>query len=161
MRWVQGGETLQLADRELVFLRPPLYDNPTTRVVFDTKSKVLWAADLFATPVTGPTQEAADLPADALFEGFMQFQQWNSPWIELVDPAKYARKVDELTSLGIETIASTHGPAFTGAMVEQGLGLLRDVLVHDAGPEPGQPVLDEVVAQILGGAAPVSADAGL
>jgi hypothetical protein len=82
-------------------------------------------------------------------------------WIELVDPARYARKVEELTSLGIEAIASTHGPAFTGAMVEQGLGLLRDVLVHDAGPEPGQPVLDEIVAQILGGAAPLPADAGV
>jgi flavorubredoxin len=149
MRWVQGGESVRIADRELVFVRPPLYDNPTTRVVFDTKSKVLWAADLFATPVTQPTQEAADMPADALFEGFMQFQQWNSPWVELVDPARYAAKVAELTALDVQAIASTHGPAFTGAMVEQGFGLLRDVLTHDAGPEPGQPVLDEIVAQIL------------
>jgi flavorubredoxin len=154
MRWVQGGERVQLADRELVVLRPPLYDNPTTRVAFDTKSKVLWAADLFATPLTAPTTEAADVPADALFEGFMQFQQWNSPWIELVDADRYAAKVAELAALDIQAIASTHGPAFTGAMVEQGMGMLRDVLVHDAGPEPGQPVLDEIVAQILGTSVP-------
>ena len=54
LRWVDHGGTLDIGDRVLAFERPPLFDSPTTRAVFDTRSRVLWAADCFATPVEQP-----------------------------------------------------------------------------------------------------------
>jgi flavorubredoxin len=159
LRWVGPDESLDVGDRTLSFLRPPLYDSPTTRVVADPVSGVLWAADLFACPVTGPTHRAEELDQAALREGFTQFQQWNSPWVELVDRDRYRAEVDKLAACGISAIGSTHGPAFVGPdEVALALDLLR--AVPDAGPipQPGQAVLDHIVAAMQdAGAAPGSA----
>jgi flavorubredoxin len=148
LRWVGDRETLDIGDRELVFLRPPLYDSPTTRVVFDPASRVLWAADLFAAPVPVATNDAADVDPGAYEEGFLAFQRWNSPWHELVDPVRYNAEVDRLHSVGAATIASTHGPALRGATVERGFELLRRVIDDATPPMPGQPVLDQIVASL-------------
>src|SRR4051812_27136804 len=50
MRWIVSGETLGIGDRTLVFQRPPLFDSPTTRAVFDASSGLYWAGDLGAAP---------------------------------------------------------------------------------------------------------------
>ena len=47
MRWVVSGDTLDIGDRTLVFQRPPIFDSPTTRAVFD--------------PSTGPVYEGAHI----------------------------------------------------------------------------------------------------
>lgn len=52
-RWLDDGDTLDVGDRELKIVRPPVYDCPTTRGVLDTKSGVYWAVDAFATPIPG------------------------------------------------------------------------------------------------------------
>jgi flavorubredoxin len=152
MRWVGPGETLDVGDRILSFVRPPLYDSPTTRVVADPVSGVLWAADLFATPVLTPTNDAEDLDPGFLAGGFAQFQQWNSPWVHLLDRARYDAEVEKLAAVGATTIASTHGPAFCGSgMVERAFELLRRVPDETVDEQPGQPVLDEIVAGLAGG----------
>lgn len=149
LRWVGPGETLDIGDRTLRFVRPPLYDSPTTRAVFDPVSRVLWAADLFATPAAEPIDDAAQLPAEVLAEGFFQFQQWNSPWYALLDPARYEAEVKGLAAFDIAAIASTHGPAFLGPMVDRAFELLRAVPHTPAAEQPGQAQLDEIVAAIM------------
>jgi flavorubredoxin len=145
-RWVGPGEALDVGDRELSFLRPPLYDSPTTRVVHDPVSGVLWGADLFATPVTEPCVDATALDVDDLASGMAQFQQWGSPWLELIDRDRFDGLVTDLAARDISTIASAHGPAYLGRpAVRMAFELLRAVPDTAVGPQPGQPVLDEIV----------------
>jgi flavorubredoxin len=59
-RWVDDGSHLDLDDRRLRFARPPLWDSPTTRGVFDTSTGVYWAVDAFATPVSTAVEASVD-----------------------------------------------------------------------------------------------------
>lgn len=155
LRWVGPGEALDVGDRTLSFTRPPLFDSPTTRVIADPVSGVLWAADLFAAPVLAPTADVEALDPGFLAEGFCQFQHWNSPWISLVDPDKYRAAVAALAGQGCSAIASTHGPAWRGeAAVARAFELLAGVIDQPCPPEPGQPLLDEIVRQITAGPPP-------
>ncbi|HWC29464.1 MAG TPA: MBL fold metallo-hydrolase, partial [Dehalococcoidia bacterium] len=52
MRWVSDGESFDAGDRVFAAIRPPLYDSPTTRGLYDSKTGVYWASDCFATPVS-------------------------------------------------------------------------------------------------------------
>lgn len=146
LRWVDDGGTLDVGDRVLVFQRPPLYDSPTTRAVFDTRSSVLWAADCFATPLLAPARHIDEVDADFLAAGFAQFQQWNSPWFELVDRARYAAEVERFAALAPQAIASCHAPLVGAAHVDRAFELLRTVPDAPRVPMPDQRVLDEVIA---------------
>ncbi len=59
-RWVDDGSHLDLDDRRLHFVRPPLWDSPTTRGVFDTSTEVDWAVDAFATPCSTAVEASVD-----------------------------------------------------------------------------------------------------
>ena len=63
-RWVMDGESLDIGDRTLHALRPPVYDSPTTRGLFDPTTGVYWAVDTFATPLPDPKMAIADLDPD-------------------------------------------------------------------------------------------------
>lgn len=149
LRWVDVGEVLDAGDRQLQFLRPPAYDSPTSRVVFDPVSRALWAGDMCAVPTDGPTQFAEELEPDALAGGFALFQEALSPWVRLVERDRWHAAVAELEALGIWAIASTHGPAFCGSLVDDAVAMLHGLPDGPAIELPGQPVLDEVVAGIL------------
>lgn len=68
-RFMTDGDTIDAGDRTLVAKRPPLYDNPTTRALFDPKANVLWAVDTFATNVPTPMPETAALSPDEFRDG--------------------------------------------------------------------------------------------
>ena len=53
-RWVMDGESLDVGDRTLHALRPPVFDSPTTRGLYDPTTGVYWAVDTFATPLPDP-----------------------------------------------------------------------------------------------------------
>jgi flavorubredoxin len=89
-RWVTDGESLQLADRTLVAMRPPVYDSPTTRGLFDPTTGVYWAADAFATPLPDPEAGIADLDPEFWAFGLTLFTYGAlSPWLSIVDPGPF------------------------------------------------------------------------
>jgi flavorubredoxin len=135
MRWLADAEPLDIGDRYIVATRPPLFDSPTTRGLFDTLTSVYWGADCFAAPVERPTYNVAEMPLDAWSDGFTLFQQWNAT-------------VDAFAALGVTTIASTHGPALHGANVAAAIDLLRSLPSIPVAPQPGQELLDMIVASM-------------
>jgi flavorubredoxin len=145
-RWVNAGESLHVGDRELHAFRPPAYDGPTTRGLFDPRTGVCWAADCFATIVPHVCDDVGEMPVETWEEGFTVFQLWNSPWLALVDPAKFARACDALAHHEIRAIASAHSPVVQGADVTRAFGLLRGLAGREVPPQPGQPVLDQILA---------------
>jgi flavorubredoxin len=43
VRWVRDGESFQAGDRTLVAVYLPFFDNPTTRGLLDTTTRVYWS----------------------------------------------------------------------------------------------------------------------
>lgn len=146
-RWIMDGEALDIGDRTLQALRPPVYDSPTTRGLFDPKTGVYWAVDTFATPLPDPQMAVADLDPD-FWGGAMALFALGavSPWLSLVDAEKYGRYVDRVQSLDINTIACCHSPVIEGPFIERAFAHVRQLPTLDPPPMPDHSVLEEIIA---------------
>lgn len=146
-RWVMDGEKLDIGDRTLVAMRPPVYDSPTTRGLFDPKTGVYWSSDAFATPLPDPEAGIADLDPEFWQSGITLFAYGAlSPWLSMVDPDKYGAVVSRVQNLAIKTIAGCHTPAIENEFIETAFSHLRQLPLVDPPPLPDQSVLDQIVA---------------
>jgi flavorubredoxin len=146
-RWITDGETLDIGDRQLLAMRPPVYDSPTTRGLFDPTTGVYWSVDTFATPLPDPQMGVGDLDPDFWFEGLALFGLGAvSPWLSLVDEDKYGRYVDRVQGLDITTVAACHSPVIEGPLIEQAFANIRRLPGIVPPQLPDQSVLDQVIA---------------
>ena len=153
MQWINSGEHFHVGDRTLIAMRPPIFDSPVTRGLFDTKTGVYWAVDTFATALPDHLVDAADMPADDWAEMMLQFNRMVSPWHTLLDHAKFNRYVDDVVSLGITTVASGHSGALSGDRLAEAFRLIRTIPTLPAAPLLGQADLDSILADHLAGVA--------
>lgn len=146
-QWVMHGDSLDVGDRTLRALRPPVFDSPTTRGLFDPTTGVYWAVDTFATPLPDPHMAIADLDPEFWDYGMHLFALGAvSPWLTMLDTAKYGRYVDTVQDLDITTIAACHSPVIEGAFIERAFNRVRQFPTLDAPMLPDQSVLDQIVA---------------
>jgi flavorubredoxin len=146
-RWIMDGDTLDIGDRQLLARRPPVYDSPTTRGLFDPTTGVYWSVDTFATPLPDPEMGVADLDPEFWDEGMALFAMGAvSPWLSLVDERKYARYVDQVEGLDITTVAACPSPVIEGPFIEKAFARIRQLPSIDPPPMPDQSVLDEIIA---------------
>lgn len=124
-RFLNENERLDLGDRTITAVRPPVFDNPTTRGVFDDRTGVLWGVDTFATPVQQPLEDARDIPVDEFADGELLGGRVVSPWHTWLDAAKYLAHIDSIQGLPIEVIASCHAPAIRGERIDQAFAAIR------------------------------------
>jgi flavorubredoxin len=148
VRWVDDGGTLDVGDRILRAVRPPVYDSPTTRGLFDPTTGVYWASDAFATPMTDtPVERVDELPPPMWAEGFAMFHHHAlSPWLSLVDPAGYAAEVEALRALGPSVIVGAHTPLIAGGAVERAFEHLAALPTTVPPPHPDQQMLEAALA---------------
>lgn len=146
-RWLNDGEAIDLADRRIVALRPPVYDSPTTRGFFDQRSSIYWGVDAFATPCPAdPVPTVADLDREFWAEGMAMFiHHALAPWVGLVDRQRYAAEVDRVNAMGMTAIATAHSPLITPASVADAFSLLRGLPDVPVPPVPDQTTLDMVL----------------
>jgi flavorubredoxin len=145
-RWVMDGESFDVGDRTLLALRPPAYDSPTTRGLFDPTTGVYWAVDSFATPLPDPAAAVADLDPEFWREALAMFALGAvSPWISLVDHDKYGEYVSRTQSLDIATIASCHSPVIEGPFIEQVFARFRELPSLGPLALPDQSVLEQII----------------
>jgi flavorubredoxin len=144
-RWIGDGESFDAGDRTLHAVRPPLYDSPTTRGLFDERTGVYWASDCYATPVERGAAFAADLDEEAWREGFSAFQHWNSPWVAMVEQDAFAATCRRVEQLRPSAIASAHSPTIEASHVQRAFEMLREVPTTPAPPQPDQAVLDAML----------------
>jgi flavorubredoxin len=146
-RWVMHEESFSVGDRTLAAIRPPVFDSPTTRGLFDPSTGVYWSVDTFATPLLDPKMGIADLEPDFWRDGMTLFAFGAvSPWLAMVDPKKFGRSVDTVQGLDITTIAGCHTPVIEGAFIPKAFDQVRAFPVADPPPLPDQSALDQVVA---------------
>lgn len=147
-RWVNDGESFDVGDRSLLALRPPVFDAPTTRGLFDPATGFYWAVDCFGSLVPEHITNVTDMDSDMWEETFLHMNRLVSPWHSLVDPAKYDRFLRRLESLEIEVIGSAHGTATAGSNVARSFELLRQAVQMEEAPLPGQADLEAILADL-------------
>lgn len=146
-RWVMHEETLNVGDRTLHAVRPPVYDSPTTRGLFDPKTGVYWSVDTLATPLPDPHAAIADLDPGFWQMGMAMFAFGAvSSWLTIVDPEKFGRTVDRVQDLDITTIAGCHTPVIEGDLIPRAFDLVRGLPLLEPPALPDQSVLDQVIA---------------
>jgi flavorubredoxin len=146
-RWVMDGESFDVGDRQLRAFRPPVYDSPTTRGLFDPKTGVYWSVDTFATPLPDPGMGIADLDPEFWNFGLALFALGAvSPWLSMVDEAKYGAYVDNVQNLDIKTVAACHSPVIEGEFIEKAFTRVRELPSLPPMDIPDQNVLDQIVA---------------
>ena len=146
-RWVMHRESFDVGDRTLHAIRPPVFDSPTTRGLYDPTTEVYWAVDSFATPLPDPHMGIADLDKEFWDFGMMLFALGAvSPWLSMADPVKFGDHVDLSQNLDITTVAACHTPVIEGEFIEQAFARIRELPTLDAPPLPDQSVLDQIVA---------------
>ena len=148
LRWVDDDGSLDVGDRVLRAVRPPVYDSPTTRGLFDPTTGVYWASDAFATPMPAePVESVDELPSPMWAEGLAMFHHHAlAPWLSLVDRTAYATQVDRLAALDPAVIASGHSPVITGASVARALEHLAVLPDVTPPPHPDQHALEAVLS---------------
>ncbi|HEU5085331.1 MAG TPA: MBL fold metallo-hydrolase [Acidimicrobiales bacterium] len=156
MRWLDPGDAFDVGDRTLHLVRPPLFDSPATRGLFDARSGVLWAVDTFGALVQGPVLEADDADPELFDATFDAMNAWNTPWLEWVDTARFGEHVRRTASLPVTAVASAHGPVLRGLRILDAFERTAALAARPALPTPGQAMLDEVLAT-LGQPAPSAA----
>ena len=147
-RWVGNGESFDAGDRTFVAVRPPTWDSPTTRGLYDTTTGVYWSSDAFGTPVLGLVDDVAEMPAEMLAETCMAFSSMLSPWHEVVDPVKFGGWVDRIAELAPSVIVGAHGPQLTGSSIGLALERMRMLPDMPVAPLPDQGVLDQLLGML-------------
>ncbi|HEX2192533.1 MAG TPA: MBL fold metallo-hydrolase [Acidimicrobiales bacterium] len=132
---IRPGDEIPLGDRTLRAVQPPLYDNPMSTGFVDGKTGALFSVDAFGALLPEATQNAADVPPEALAGGMAGWATSDSPWSHLVDRERYHRVLDGVRRLQPSHIFSSHLPAASGMALDQFLRVLE--AVPDAEPFVG------------------------
>ncbi len=106
---VNPGERFSTSDRELILVRPPVYDAPGTVGLFDPATSALFSVDAFGAYLPELVRDLSEVPDDKLRSGFMDFNRANHPWTALVDETKFGNALDELRRADPSVILSSHG----------------------------------------------------
>lgn len=145
-RWFNDGEQLDVGDRRLVAVRPPIFDAPETRGVYDPATGVYWASDAFGATVPEAVDHVGDLPSEVWADCSDRFSLLLSPWLGIVAPAPFDRWVDRVADLRPTVIVGAHRPMMSGDAIDTALARLRRLPGSEQPVCPGQPALDEVIA---------------
>lgn len=150
-RWVGDNERIEVGDRTLVTVRPPVFDSPTTRGLFDPTTGVYWSVDSFATPMLIPVHDVSYLDPGFWDEGMVTFNNYVSPWITMTEDRKFQATVDRVEALGASFIVGCHTPVIGRENVEKAIASTRRSPFAEVAPQPDQSVLDQIQLSLIVG----------
>jgi len=144
--WLNPGDSINVGDRKLTAVRPPLFDNPTTIAVKDDKSETLFSADCFGAIIPSPAQSTDDVAEADLAQGMTGWASLDSPWVHMVTPSEFNQGLDRIRQIAPKAILSAHLPPAIGK-TEQFLELLATVPLSTPNVAPDQTALEQILAQ--------------
>jgi flavorubredoxin len=153
MRWLNEGESLTLPDRTLTAVRPPLFDSPSTRALFDESTGVLWGVDSFACFFPGAVYDSREIPQEMFDDSFFAMNVSNTPWLEWVDNEKFAAHVAASAALEPSVLTSAHGPVYRDGAVADVYARTLALAGQAMPPAPDQSVLEMLLALLMADAA--------
>jgi glyoxylase-like metal-dependent hydrolase (beta-lactamase superfamily II) len=111
---VRDSSVLDVGDRKLVALRPPLFDNPGTVGFYDSKQKIVLSSDCFGAAL--PTAEDAlaedvdSVTEQDLTAGQLLWGSVDAPWVHSIDEGIFGRTLSVFSEHKPESVLSTHLP---------------------------------------------------
>jgi len=144
--WLNPGESINVGDRNLIAVRPPLFDNPTTIGIYDDKSEALFSADCFGAIISSPVRNVEDLAQEELVQGMVTWATGDSPWVHMVEPSVFNRALDNIRQKAPKMIFSGHLPPAAGK-TEQFLDWIARVPASPPFLAPNQAALEQILAQ--------------
>jgi hypothetical protein len=150
VRWLNPGDNLTAGDHELVAVRPPIFDNPTTIGVYDKKSEAFFSADFFGAIIPEPVKNAEDITETDLARGLLTWGSADSPWIHMVESGKFNQALAIIRRIAPKMVFSAHLPPAQG-MTEQLLRWLEDLPSSTPFITPDQKALEQILARMRDG----------
>ncbi|MDQ3642310.1 MAG: MBL fold metallo-hydrolase [Actinomycetota bacterium] len=129
---IRAGDRIPVGDRTLRAVAPPLFDSPLSIGLVDEATGSFFSVDSFGALLPEATQDAAEVPHDALAGGMVAWSTADSPWTHLVDRQQFGEVLDRVRRLQPTRIFSSHLPAASGTSLERFLQVLESV--PDAAP---------------------------
>jgi glyoxylase-like metal-dependent hydrolase (beta-lactamase superfamily II) len=145
--WLNPGDSIDVGDRKLTAVRPPLYDNPTTIGIYDDTSEAFFCADCFGAIIPSPAKSTDEISERDLAQGMIGWASLDNPWVHMVRPSDFSQSLDKIRLLGPKMLFSAHLPPATGK-TEQYLELLATVPPATPSIAPGQAALKQILAQV-------------
>lgn len=142
------GQRLDLGDRELVLLKPPVYDAPEATGFFDTCTRVLYTVDSFGALLDAPHEDSAAIPAATLRDGMAAWAGIDAPWLGMVDKARLGALLADIDRLSPSAIISGHLPAAAGATIRRVLDNLLDALARNRFIAPDRDAIAALFAPV-------------
>lgn len=124
---IRFGDQIHVGDRTLTAVAPPLFDNPTSTGVLDGSTGAFFSVDSFGAILPEATQDAAEVPPEALAGGMVGWATSDSPWAHVTDRAKFGEVLDRVRRIGPSMIFSSHLPAASGTSMGDFLRVLETV----------------------------------
>src|SRR5262249_26544331 len=97
-----------------------------------------------ATPMLTPTRDVDELDVDFWVDGMHMFDQYVSPWVTMVDDARFQATVDRVAALRPTVMAGCHTPAIHDDRVGGALAATRTTPTAVVPPQPDQAVLEQI-----------------
>lgn len=142
------GDRLSVGDRTLRAVPPPLYDNPMSTGLLDEATGSFFSVDSFGAVLPEATEDAAEVPADALAAGMQMWATADSPWAHLVDRQRFGHVLDGVRRLQPTRIFSSHLPAASGTSLENFLQVLETVPDAQPATAPNHEEFQQMVAAL-------------
>jgi flavorubredoxin len=108
--FMNDGDSLDIGDRKVTAVRPPLYDSSATRGLFDHKTGTYFSADCFGAGVDEIFQFTDDMSDKDYEEGFFWMNRINHVWFHHIPKNVIEETAGNLRRLDPARIASGHGP---------------------------------------------------
>ncbi len=124
---IRAGDRLPVGDRTLLAVAPPLFDNPLSVGLLDEATGSFFSVDSFGALLPEATEDAGEVPHDALAGGMLAWALADSPWAHLVDRRRFGQVLEDVRRLQPTRIFSSHLPAATGTSLERFLQVLESV----------------------------------
>jgi glyoxylase-like metal-dependent hydrolase (beta-lactamase superfamily II) len=143
---IRVGDRLAVGDRTLRAVAPPLFDNPMSTGLLDEATGALFSVDSFGALLPEATQNAAEVPEDALAGGMQAWATADSPWAHLLDRERFGQVLEGVRRLQPSQILSSHLPAADGTSLERFLEVLRSVPDAEPAVAPNDAEFAQMVA---------------
>jgi hypothetical protein len=146
------GQSLDVGGgRSLHAFRPPLFDSPMTVGFFDSGTNTCVSSDCFGAPLPtvaeGNVDEASTLDAATLRSTQLLWAGADSPWVTMVDRARFAATYDILRERAPSRVLSTHLPPATG-LLDTFVDFLEEAPSTTEFVGPDQATLEAMLAQM-------------
>lgn len=156
---IRPGDRLDVGDRHLRAIRPPVFDNPMSTGIVDERTGALFSVDAFGAILPTTPQSTADVADDELAGGMMAWGTFDAPWTHVADRERFGRVLDEVRRLAPSAIYASHLPAAGGASLDVFLEVLRTLPDADPFNAPDAAAFAAIVADMDKGAVAATAPA--